>query len=300
MIAPSKPLLYLIIFFLLFVSLTQSEAAEPQTAPSEPSLPTVSPPAGLPTELPAELPAALPEGLTVPELPQMPELPKAPELPGPLGDLLKNPSGTGSSSAGGPFPPGTRTRLEIDHRKQLVLLPRIGMLYALQPKSLPGDDPNAQTLPSVVQSTFGVELQLGIKKTAYVTAELQALYILSGNYGFGSSISPSPLQYGVGSLTLMSGVGVGRFLELLDSYGLWTRAAVKLGTLYPYYGLIWLHGDVTREFRRTPQHYWELTVSPLAGLLLPFDARGAERFQRVGAMAGIQVSGAFIFAPLGG
>ena len=260
---------------------------------------STEPPAGLPTELPAALPTEIPPGLP---LDKLPEAPKPPSLPGPLGDILKaSPDSTApSSSTGGPFPPGTRTRLEIDHRKKAVVLPRLGLLYTLQPNTLPVTDPNSQTLPTVMQTTLGAELQLGIRKTWYATAELQGLYILSGGYGLGDGGDPDLLRFGEGSLTTLTGLGLGRFTQFLDAYGLWSRVALKAGYLYPYYGLLWLNADVSREFQRTPQHYWDVSVSPSVGLLLPVDARGTEIFQRIGLMAGLQLSAAFIFAPLGG
>lgn len=282
--------------------------AAPAQAPELPTeLPTAlpeglptAPPAGLPTELPAALPTEMPPGLP---LDKLPEAPKPPSLPGPLGDILKaspDSSAPTSSTGGGPFPPGTRTRLEIDHRKKAVLLPRLGLLYTLQPNTLPATDPNSQTLPTVMQTTLGVELQLGIRKTWYATAELQGLYILSGGYGLGDGGDPDLLRFGEGSLTTLTGLGLGRFTQFLDAYGLWSRVALKAGYLYPYYGLLWLNADVNREFQRTPQHYWDISVSPSVGLLLPVDARGTEIFQRIGLMAGLQLSAAFIFAPLGG
>lgn len=259
-------------------------------------------PEGLPTELPAEVPTELPPGVSLDALPQAP---KPPTLPGPLGDMLNSAqdsaSGNASSpTAGGPFPPGTRTRLEIDHRKRAVLLPRLGLLYTAQPRTLPADNPNSQTLPAVMQSSLGVEFQKGIRRTWYATAELQGLYILSGGYGLGDGGSPDLLRFGEGSLTVLTGLGVGRFTSFLDAYSLWSRAALKVGYLYPYYGLTWLNADVSRELRRTPQNYWEITASPSIGMMVPLDARGAEIFQRLGLLAGLQLSVAFIFAPLGG
>jgi len=195
-------------------------------------------------------------------------------------------------------------RKVLDHKKQFVLYPRFGYL-----KVLGGSEEIAQ----VDHASLGFDLQVGLKRKFYVSAETQLLYISSGEYGISYSKRNDTIErYGENNFTALFGLGMGVFTKFLDNQELWTHAGIKVGYLHPFYVPVWLAGDIEKEFRRTKGSYWVITGAPMAGVLIPLrdpvvranyapvdpeappDSGGgpAIRF-----MLGAQVSVAFIFAP---
>ncbi len=196
-------------------------------------------------------------------------------------------------------------RKVLDHKKQFVIYPRFGYV-----KVVGGGD----TFEPVDHASVGLDLQVGIKRKFYVSAETQLLYISNGEYGIAYSARHDTIErYAAGNFTALYGVGVGVFTKFLDGQELWTHVGVKVGYLHPFYVPIWLAGDIEKEFRRTKGSYWVVTAAPMAGVLLPLDdpvTRDAyvpvdgEAPPEGGGppirfMVGAEVSVAFIFAPRG-
>lgn len=231
---------------------------------------------------------ALAQGAEIPQVP-VPEVPEAPEVPEPsvpdLPDAPQLPS-LGKDD-GSRVPEGYTgpTRLVLDHRKRFVAYPRFGYLQVLAR----GDG------EGVHHADAGVDLQLALNRRILLAAEFQGLYLLSGDYGLVYADSLGTLQtYGAGETTFLTGAGVGLFTSLLDGQELWTHLTVKAGYLHPFYLGAWLTADVEKEFLRTEDRYWVVSLAPQLGALVPFREDGSY-LSGARIMAGVDISLALIF-----
>lgn len=217
------------------------------------------------------------------------EAPKPPELPGGEGEEKKEKKPKGP------------TRKVIGHKKQWVILPRIGYLTVLE----------GQEKPSVDQYSLGIEGQLDIQQKFYLMASSQLLYIRSGTYGLAYlDNSQSLYEYGEGNLTSLSGIGIGINTNFLDKSEIWSRVGIKVGYLHPFYVPIWLTGDFEKEIRGTRTSYFDLSASPILGIGLPVrqpvtrdNFSTAEDAEASGLgvrfLLGVQISVSFVFSPRG-
>ncbi len=197
------------------------------------------------------------------------------------------------------------TRKVLDHKKQFVLYPRFGYLKVLG---------GGEEVGAVDHASVGFDVQVGVKRKFYVSAEAQLLYISSGEYGIAYSKRHDTIErYGEQNFTALYGIGAGVFTKFLDSQELWTHAGIKVGYLHPFYLPVWLAGDIEKEFRRTKGSYWVVSAAPAAGVLIPLrepvvqqdytpvdpDAPPDTGGPAIRFMLGVQISVAFIFAPRG-
>jgi len=217
------------------------------------------------------------------------EAPKVPELPGGEGEEKKEKKPKGP------------TRKVIGHKKQWVLLPRVGYLTVLE----------GQEKPSVDQYTLGIEGQLDIQQKFYLMASSSLLYIRTGTYGLAYlDGSQSLYEYGEGNFSSLTGIGAGINTNFLDKSELWSRIGIKIGYLHPFFVPIWLTGDFEKEVRGNRTSYFNISASPIAGIGLPIrqpvtrdNFSTAEDAPEAGPgirfLLGVQISVSFIFSPRG-
>ena len=225
----------------------------------------------------------------VPSVP-MPEVPEAPELPEPeIPDIPQGPElpelGKKTESR---VPPGYTgpTKLVLHHKKRFVAYPRFGFSQVVGTSEEEG----------ISQATAGLDLQLALNQRIYIAAEVQSLYILTGEYGLIFEEPLGNLQtYGAGEFTFLTGIGAGIWTSLLDEQELWTHIAIKVGYLHPFYGAVWLAPDIEKEFLRSDDRYWVASLSPQVGALVPVRVDRSEIVPGLRVFAGAQASVALIF-----
>lgn len=217
------------------------------------------------------------------------EAPKVPELPGGEGEEKKEKKPKGP------------TRKVIGHKKQWVLLPRVGYLTVLEGKEK----------PSIDQYTLGIEGQLDIQQKFYLMASSSLLYIRTGTYGLAYlDGSQSLYEYGEGNFSTLTGIGAGINTNFLDKSEVWSRVGIKVGYLHPFFVPIWLTGDFEKEIRGNRTSYFNVSASPIAGIGLPIrqpvtrdNFSTAEDTANAGPgirfLLGVQISVSFIFSPRG-
>ena len=228
--------------------------------------------------------------LEVPEVPtaDVPEVPEAPELPEPELPDFEKPELPDIGKAESRVPEGYTgpTRLVLDHKKRLVLYPRFGYSQVI----------GTNEENSVNQLSAGVDIQIAVSRRFFVSAEIQGLYLVSGEYGLIFETALDSLStYSAGEITFLTGAGIGMFTSLLDKQELWTHIAIKGGYLHPFYGAVWLCADVEKEFFRNDDTYWVASLSPQVGVLLPIRVDRTEIVTGLRVFAGVQASAALIF-----
>lgn len=257
---------------------------------------------------PPEIPK-MPEAPKLPEAPKAPELPKAPEAPA----IPEIPGAGGSEAVKRPKGP---TRKVLDHKKQWVVLPRVGVIRTLRNLEDEGVD----------HIGLGLNAQVGIQQKFFGSVEAHVLWIRSGSHGgiLGADDDGTieVMDYSAGTYTAMAGGGIGMFTNFLDKNEIWSRVSLNLGYLHPFYIPVWIAADLEKEFRRTKGSYLTLSLSPIAGVLLPLrhalprvtwspssievvDATSEEAspassgfdISSVQFVLGLQLSGALIFGP---